>query len=137
MHEGMFAALDPDDCRALLRTQEVGRVAWTSPVAGLLILPVNYVVRNGMVVFRTSRASVLAELAEGHEVSFQVDDIDVSTGNGWSVMLQGVSSTPADEAQLTALRADGPMPWAKGDRDLFITVQVREISGRVVDREEK
>lgn len=137
MHEGMFAALDPDDCRALLRTQEVGRVAWTSPVAGLLILPVNYVVRDGLVVFRTSRSSVLAELTEGREVSFQVDDIDVSTGNGWSVMLQGVSSTPTDEAQLAALRADGPMPWAMGDRDLFVTVQVREISGRVVDREEK
>ncbi|QGF24792.1 pyridoxamine 5'-phosphate oxidase family protein [Raineyella fluvialis] len=137
MHEGMFAALDPEDCRALLRTQEVGRVAWTSPAAGLLILPVNYVVRDGLVVFRTSRESVLAELGDEREISFQVDDIDVSTGNGWSVMFQGVSSTPTSPAQLEALRVDGPMPWAMGDRDLFITLQVREISGRVVDRQEK
>lgn len=137
MHEGMFAALDPEDCRVLLRTQEVGRVAWISPAAGLLVLPVNYVVRDDLVVFRTSRASVLAELAEGREVSFQVDDIDVSTGNGWSVLVQGVSATPTDPARLEALRVDGPMPWAKGERDLFVTVAVREISGRVVDREEK
>ncbi|WOP18051.1 pyridoxamine 5'-phosphate oxidase family protein [Raineyella sp. LH-20] len=137
MHEGMFAALDPEDCRVLLRTQEVGRVAWTSPVAGLLVLPVNYVVRDDLVVFRTSRSSVLAELAEGREVSFQVDDIDVSTGNGWSVMAQGVSSSPTEADRLEALRVDGPTPWAKGDRDLFVTLELRTISGRVVDREEK
>lgn len=137
MHEGMFAALEPDDCRALLRTQEVGRVAWTSATAGLLVLPVNYVTRGDLVVFRTSRESVLADLAEGRDVVFQVDDVDVETGNAWSVLARGESCSPPPGPQLASLQQDGPMPWAFGARDLLITVRVREISGRVVDREEK
>lgn len=137
MHEGMFAALEPDDCRALLRSQEVGRVAWTSATAGLLVLPVNYVMRDDLVVFRTSRESVLADLAEGRDVAFQVDDVDVETGNAWSVLARGESCSPQSGPELEALKQDGPVPWAMGARDMFITVRVREISGRVVDREEK
>jgi nitroimidazol reductase NimA-like FMN-containing flavoprotein (pyridoxamine 5'-phosphate oxidase superfamily) len=137
MHEGTFAALEPEDCRALLRTQEVGRVGWTSPSAGMLVLPVNYVVREDRIVFRTSRASVLADLAEGREVVFQIDDIDVGTGNAWSVLARGESATPRTTAELEALLADAPEAWAPGERDLLVTVRVREISGRVVDRAEK
>ncbi|SDB84210.1 Nitroimidazol reductase NimA, pyridoxamine 5'-phosphate oxidase superfamily [Raineyella antarctica] len=136
MHEGMFEALEPEDCRALLRTQEVGRVAWTSADAGILVLPVNYAMRGDLVVFRTSRDSVLADLAEGREVAFQVDDVDVETGNGWSVMAQGESATPKPGPELDELEKDGPEPWAIGDRDLLITLRVRQISGRVVDRSE-
>lgn len=136
MHEGTFAALDPEDCRALLRTQEVGRVAWTSPTAGLLVLPVNYVVHDDLVVFRASTDSVLADLAQGRDAAFQIDDVDVETGNAWSVLARGRSATPAPGAELDALQQDGPMPWAMGDRDLFITVRVQDISGRVVDRAE-
>lgn len=138
MHEGTFAALEPEDCRALLRTQEIGRVGWTSPSAGMLVLPVNYVVREDRIVFRTSRASVLADLAEGREVVFQIDDIDVETGNGWSVLARGESSAPTRAPELAALVQDGrPEPWAPGERDLLITIDIREISGRVVDRTEK
>jgi hypothetical protein len=52
-------------------------------------------------------------------------------------MARGESSSPEPGAESDTLELDGPVPWASGDRDLFITLRVREISGRVVDREEK
>lgn len=137
MHEGTFAALEPDDCRALLRSQEVGRVAWTSATAGLLVLPVNYVVHGDLVAFRTTTDSRLAELAKAQPVAFQIDDIDTGTGNAWTVLVQGESGLAAADSDLEELPAPGPQPWAMGERDLLITIRVAEISGRVVDRAEK
>lgn len=137
MHEGTFAALEPDDCRALLRTQEVGRVAWTSATAGLLVLPVNYVVHGDLVAFRTTSDSRLAELVHSQPVAFQIDDIDTETGNAWTVLVQGQSGPAAPDSDLDELQARGPQPWAMGERDLLITIRVAEISGRVVDRAEK
>lgn len=137
MHEGTFAALEPDDCRALLRTHEVGRVAWASATAGLLVLPVNYVVHDDLVVFRTTPDSELAELAEGIEVAFQIDDIDVETGNAWSVLARGVSARPEPGPELEAALDRSPQPWAPGTRDLYLGIRIAEISGRVVDRAEK
>lgn len=137
MHEGTFAALEPDDCRALLRTQEVGRVAWASATAGLLVLPVNYVVQGDLVVFRSSPDSELAELAEGREVAFQIDDVDVETGNAWSVLVRGVSGRPQAGPEAEASPGRSPQPWAPGERDLYLSIRVDEISGRVVDRAEK
>lgn len=137
MHEGTFAELEPDDCRALLRTQEVGRVAWTSATAGLLVLPVNYVVHGDLVAFRTTSDSRLAELVHAQPVAFQIDDIDTETGNGWTVLVQGESGPAAPDSNLDEPPARGPQPWAMGERDLLITIRVTEISGRVVDRAEK
>lgn len=136
MHEGTFATLAPEECRALLRTREVGRVAWKSPVAGLLVLPVNYAVRDDLIVLRTSARSVLADLAEGRDVAFQVDDVDEETGNGWTVMVQGTSSAPG-RGTAEALTQQGPVPWVVGEHDLVITLTIGEISGRMVDRPEK
>lgn len=130
-HEGHFTVLDTDECRHLLRGGKVGRISWSAGEAGQLILPVNYVVADGTVLFRTSPHAVLAQLSEGCEVAFQVDDYDESAANGWSVLVQGHTELYGEE-RLNPV----PDPWAPGQRNLVIAVVPRRYSGRAVSAKE-
>jgi nitroimidazol reductase NimA-like FMN-containing flavoprotein (pyridoxamine 5'-phosphate oxidase superfamily) len=127
-NRGYLRELSEEDCYALLSTGTVGRLAFTN-AQGLQLIPVNFVVSDGIVYFRTSEASVLADLAEGsHEVAFGVDYRDDLYQTGWSVTVNG--STHAAEEEPVEL----PRPWAPGKRDLVIALTPRQITGRKVRR---
>ena len=56
---GKLRELEPSECLELLRTRSVGRVAFCAE-DGPVVLPVNYVVHEGDVVFRTSPHNSIA-----------------------------------------------------------------------------
>ncbi|MFT3875010.1 MAG: pyridoxamine 5'-phosphate oxidase family protein [Propioniciclava sp.] len=120
--------IEPDECRRLLAEAVVGRVSWVSPTRGIQVLPVNYLLEEELIVFRVHPASVLAELASPTEVAFEVDDLDAQTATGWSVLAQGRTATLAGELPETS-------PWAPGDREVAIAIEVSQLSGRSVSRE--
>lgn len=132
---GRFTALEESECLELLRTSHVGRVAWQSG-QGITILPITYAVHERTLIFRTAPDALLAELAHHHKVAFEVDSTDEETATGWSVLVRGHSAAPADQDRLAEIwQSPGrPEPWAQGERDLVVTVQISEISGRVVSR---
>ena len=70
-----FSRLDADECWALVSDAVVGRVGWSSP-EGISVVPVNFRVVEGVIVFHTTHESFLAGLAAPTEVAFQVDEID-------------------------------------------------------------
>ena len=79
--------IDPDECRRLLGTDEVGRLAVIdggSPA----IFPVNYVVDGDSVVFRTATGTKL-DAGTRHPVAFEIDDFDRESRTGWSVVVSG------------------------------------------------
>lgn len=120
--------IGPTECLHLLTSGGVGRVA---AMAGgrLVVLPVNYEVHDGTVIFRTSPSSVLARLADGR-VSFEIDRIDDGMRAGWSVLVSGPARV-LTEPELHVLRAGVRVePWAGGKRDLYVAVTPEEISGR-------
>lgn len=123
---GHFTRIEGDECRHLLRGQRVGRVSWVSS-RGLLTLPVTYGLMGENIVLRTSPDSMLSELAGPIEVCFEIDDLDVETLTGWSVLVQGV-----------ARNHDGPRPelvpdpWAPGERPLTVVITPASYSGRAV-----
>lgn len=123
--DGHFTALEPAECAHLVRTGLVGRVGFASS-QGLVILPVNYVVVDGVIHFRTDPTSVLAELREPCDVAFQVDEYDDEVANGWTVLIQGRSD----------LSQNGPAPslksWAPGDRAVGIAINPVQYSGRAI-----
>ena len=64
-------ALSDEQCWERLRTQELGRLV--TRVGDVLdIFPVNYVVDDGSVLFRTAQGSKLFELTVNDEVLFEV-----------------------------------------------------------------
>ncbi|MGH3460690.1 MAG: helix-turn-helix domain-containing protein [Kribbellaceae bacterium] len=120
--------LGPTECLRLLERGGVGRVAATAGDR-LVVLPVNYTVHDGLVVFRTSPSTVLARLADGR-VSFEVDRIDDGMRDGWSVLVSGPARV-LTEPDLHRVAAGVQVePWAGGRRNLYVVVTPEEISGR-------
>ncbi|MEU1279216.1 pyridoxamine 5'-phosphate oxidase family protein [Streptomyces sp. NPDC005805] len=121
--------LDAPECWDLLGTHGVGRVAVTTP-DGPAILPVNYVVSEGEVAFRTSPGA-LPGRAAGGEVAFEVDHIDEAFSQGWSVLVVGDARTVADGDAVRRLdELAYSAPWAGGDRELWIAVAPERVTGR-------
>lgn len=119
-----FSRLDADECWALLAEVEVGRLAWQGD-DGIVVLPVNYRLRDRSVVFQTSKDSRLSQLAEPTKVAFEVDDIDGEAIVGWSVLLQGVTG-PAEADQ------EHRISWLDDERSVWIAVTPGAVSGRVM-----
>jgi len=67
---GRFTVLDEQECRELLRTTTIARVAFVG-TDGLELLPVNFDLIDDDIYLRTEEGSVLAQLADG------VDEVDV------------------------------------------------------------
>ena len=123
---GHFTRLSGEECRLLVRGHSIGRVAWMAR-EGLQVLPVTYAVAGERIVFHTDPASVLGELAAPVEVVFEVDDIDVTTATGWSVLVRGEARASADRQGFRSA-----VPWAPGSRPLAVAITPTDYSGRAV-----
>jgi nitroimidazol reductase NimA-like FMN-containing flavoprotein (pyridoxamine 5'-phosphate oxidase superfamily) len=127
--------LDWDECIALLKRQEVGRVAFVHD--GLVeVLPVNYVLDDGVVVFATAVGTKLWNL-ERSPVTFEVDEFDRSTRAGWSVVLHGAASvvSPLEPGTVLEHLDELPIePWAGGDRPHLVRIVPAVVTGRTLER---
>ena len=124
-----FTELSTGECRSLLGTHGVGRIA-VSTDSGPVVVPVNYSVVDGAIVFRTASGTTPSS-AVGHQVAFEVDRIDDAFSRGWSVLVRGRGRavTDPDEARRLADAAHSG-PWAGGERDLWVRVEMRTVTGR-------
>ncbi|HEU4908197.1 MAG TPA: pyridoxamine 5'-phosphate oxidase family protein [Propionibacteriaceae bacterium] len=132
--ERHFDAMGRQQCLDLIESHHLGRIAWQ---AGDLpqILPISYAMHQGSVYFRTLPDGLLAELAQPTSVALEVDDLDQHTRTGWSIVLHGHSSAIRQPDELADLWAsDSLVPWASGNRTLFIRIRPDRIEGRVVRR---
>jgi len=125
--------LSPEDCLGLLEPGGVGRVGLMS-ADGVVMLPVNYAVAAGTIVFRTAPDTLLAACAN-RPVSFEADHFDLASREGWSVLLQGHARTVADEHGVRGLEHGTRLePWAPGARDVWVRITPGIISGRRVQQ---
>jgi uncharacterized protein len=120
--------ISKQQCLELLASKKVGRVAFCT-TSGPVVLPVNYTVHDGTVLFRTSSYSSLAGHLRDSPAAFEVDEVDDDTQSGWSVLLQGHASF-VEFPDLPPDRLDRPEPWADGSRMLHIRLTPRELTGR-------
>jgi nitroimidazol reductase NimA-like FMN-containing flavoprotein (pyridoxamine 5'-phosphate oxidase superfamily) len=117
-----------DECRVLLCTQSVGRIA-VSVGALPVILPVNYAVVDDDIVFLTGDGLKLRAALENTVVAFEVDHLDEALDYGWSVLVVGVAKEVA-EAERAGLGPIRVRPWAGGDRTHLVRIHPEMISGR-------
>jgi nitroimidazol reductase NimA-like FMN-containing flavoprotein (pyridoxamine 5'-phosphate oxidase superfamily) len=132
--ERHFDAMGRQQCLDFIESHHLGRIAWQA--ADLpQILPISYAMHQGSVYFRTLPDGLLAELAQPTSVALEVDDLDQQTRTGWSIVLHGHSSAVRQPDELADLWAsDSLVPWASGNRTLFIRIRPDRIEGRVVRR---
>lgn len=128
----VLAQLSTAECWDKLGTHGVGRIAVPVQQEGPEVLPVNYLVDEGTVVYRTEPGGP-ARPAPGEGVSFQVDQIDDHLSHGWSVLLTGSAEHVEGGAEADRLSAQAPEPWAGGDRPVWVRVRPKSVTGRRID----
>ena len=125
--------LDREECEALLRTQRVGRVGVCT--YGPLVLPVVYALLDDDVVFRTAPGEKLIAAALNRTVAFEIDQFDVSSRTGWSVLVVGTAQEIVGAEELRRVRALDLEPWAGEVRDRYVRIRAEEVTGRRVNPE--
>ena len=121
--------LDAAECRRLLGSVAIGRIVFTDQALPA-VQPVNFLLYEGAVVFRTGAGSKLAAAARDAVVAFEADDIDREYQRGWSVVVVG-HAREVTEPRLRERLAELPLrPWAPGVRDHIILIPIEVIYGR-------
>jgi nitroimidazol reductase NimA-like FMN-containing flavoprotein (pyridoxamine 5'-phosphate oxidase superfamily) len=130
MTDATLEVLSPEECWSLLRGHGVGRVAFVVDDAPV-VLPVNY-----RVVEMTGRTCIALRTRPGNVldqapimVAFEIDDIDASRRQGWSVLVRGTLSHIDADVPTIRERFDSA-PWIGADRDAWLIVEPFAISGR-------
>jgi nitroimidazol reductase NimA-like FMN-containing flavoprotein (pyridoxamine 5'-phosphate oxidase superfamily) len=134
MPDRVIEELDEDTCLQLISRGGVGRIGYTGRF-GIVMLPVNYALHAGAVVFRTAEHGPLDEdLRTGidgaeYKVAFEIDDIDLAKQQGWSVLIQGPAHHVTEAERDAAVQA-GVLALAPGERELFVRIVPSRITGR-------
>ena len=89
--------LDQAECWRLLGWAHIGRLA-TSAGDRVEIFPVNYLVRDDAILFRSAAGTKLAELMERPEVAFEIDGEDSRWH--WSVVVHGKAELLEGDAEI-------------------------------------
>jgi nitroimidazol reductase NimA-like FMN-containing flavoprotein (pyridoxamine 5'-phosphate oxidase superfamily) len=137
--DGVLEQLDEDECLRLIAPGGVGRLVFAGQY-DLTVIPVNYKLHNGAILFRTAQFGTTEEdLRTGianaeYRVAFEVDDIDPEAHEGWSVLLQGPAHHLDSESERAEAMEVGVVPWAGGDRQHFISITPARITGRRIRR---
>lgn len=128
--------LNDTECWRLLAETPVGRVGVLVDSAPE-IYPVNHLIDEGTIVFRTDSGTKLAGLAKSPAVCFQVDAIDPTDRTGWSVLVKGRAEQlrqvpdPDERHRIEQLPLDY---WDVGVKWHWIRVVATEVTGRRIWR---
>jgi hypothetical protein len=121
--------LDEEECRELLGTAVLGRIAFTDGALPA-IQPVHFALLGGHIYIPTRLGSKVAAATANAVVAFEVDDFDPITHIGWSVTAVGPSRLVTRPDDIAALHALGLEPWASTLDPCYIAVRTSLWSGR-------
>ena len=127
--------LDEAESLRLIAPGGIGRIAFIGRY-GLTVLPVNYKLHDGAIVFRTAQDSPTGEdLRTGiahaeYQVAFEIDQINPETRDGWSVLIHGPAHHMASDDERAAVAASGVAPWPRGVHEHAIRITPTSVTGR-------
>ncbi len=123
--------LEDDQCWEQLRSHQLGRLV--THVGDVLdIFPVNYVVDDETLVFRTAEGSKLFEITINDDVLFEVDDY--TRERAWSVIVRGQARRLTTSAEVEAADALPLTPWIPTLKYNYVRIEPTSLSGRMFDR---
>jgi nitroimidazol reductase NimA-like FMN-containing flavoprotein (pyridoxamine 5'-phosphate oxidase superfamily) len=121
--------LTEEECWGLLRTHELGRLAFH--LGGEVHLaPVNYAIDGETLLFRTAEGSKLLGVEMNHDVAFEIDEIDERRAR--SVVVRGIARHLGEDEEHRVENL--PLrPWVSGFKYDVVEIRPTEISGREFD----
>lgn len=126
--------LDQNTCTRLLGEARFGRLAYVRHGHPELVV-LNHISAGDVIAFRVQEDSRLADAVsqEPRPVVFEVDRAFESGGVGWSVIAHGLLGREGDPERWAQV-VDLLRPWAGGEREVVLTLRIRNLSGRRVGR---
>ena len=123
--------LTREECLELLEQVVVGRIGYvTDGIA--IILPVNFTVLDGDIVFCTAKGSTLNWLRLRGHLSFQADESRWADREGWSVLIHGFAREVTDPDELEILRRGPLRSWLRSPAEQWVRIRIETISGRAL-----
>lgn len=124
------------ECWSLLQRHVVARLA--VDIAGRPdIFPINYVVDDGTIVFRSGAGTKLAGAVLGRHVAIEIDGLDVN-GSVWSVVVKGIAREVTEMTERFEIDELPLYPWVASDKPNFVRIDPHLTTGRrfhVVERD--
>ena len=119
--------LPEDESWGLLGSVALGRLV--ADVAGEPeIFPVNFVLQDRTVLFRTAEGTKLFAAVMSSPVAFEADDHNVA--EGWSVIVKGRAQVLNTDAQIRKAERAQLRPWVATLKLHYVRVIPSEITGR-------
>lgn len=126
--------LSVSECWTLLRSVDVGRLATPTAHGGVDVFPVNHVVDQGSIVFRTALGTKLANAVEATEVAFEADNaartIAEQFDDPWSVVIHGSAELITLDTDLFDSFELTVRPWHVSQKPYYIRLVPTTVSGR-------
>lgn len=135
----VLETLDEAECMRLIAPGGIGRIAYSGR-DDLTVLPVNYKLYEGTIVFRTAQGGATGEdLRTGmagaeYRVAFEIDDFDQAAREGWSVLIQGPAHHVESATERASVSTAEVTPWPGGEREHFIRITPARVTGRRIRR---
>ena len=123
----------PEECEELIGSGGVGRFVFVAE-RGPSAIPVNFRVSDGAIIFRTDPDAQFLIGITKESCSFEVDHLDEALTEGWSVLLTGTCHVIVDPSEIDSARSLNIIPWAGGNRDVYLCLIPRTITGRRIRR---
>jgi len=120
--------LDRRESLRLLATATIGRISVTSGALPT-VLPVNFRVIDGRIVFRTAPGTKLDAATLNAVVAFEADRIDTDAHEGWSVVVVGVAQRVRDD-EVDGHESGLITRWAPGPGDRLVAISTERVTGR-------
>lgn len=117
------------ECWELLDESAIGRLA--VDIAGEPdIFPVNFIVNQGGIVFRSAAGTKLTGAVLNRFVAFEIDGYEPSARTAWSVVVKGTAS-PIERMQEVFDAEDLPLfPWISWEKPNFVRIDPTSVTGR-------
>lgn len=116
------------ECWTLLRSAPLGRLAVPLTSGGVDIFPINHVVDQGSLVFRTAVGSKLSAAIGAHEVAFEIDGLDGE--RAWSVVVHGRAELINRQTDLFDSFELSLQPWHLSHKPYFVRIHPVSTTGR-------
>ena len=119
--------LTEEECWKLLGLETVGRLV--THVGDVVdIVPLNFVVDAGSLVFRTAAGSKLSGLTVNSSVALEVDRFNEE--RGWSVVVHGRAEVITRDEELAEVEQLPLAPMVTTVKPTFVRIQVDSVRGR-------
>jgi hypothetical protein len=121
--------LNESECWDLLGGTAIGRLA--VDIAGQPdIFPINFIVNEGGIVFRSAAGTKLAGAVLNRFVAFEIDGYEPSERTAWSVVVKGEASL-IERMQDVFDAEDLPLfPWIVWEKPNFVRIESTSVTGR-------